>query len=82
MLEKLGIPGLIRRQPLLHFAATNAKAVMTKYWSNRDVKHVYKKNKKIFNLNSFESKHLSKLKENGYTILHNYFPKEVIDLID
>jgi len=71
----------IRSQPNIYSGICKARLFVSRYIGSAREMALYRRQKHLFAMSEFETRHFIDLRNQGFTVLHNFFDKELMDAI-
>jgi Phytanoyl-CoA dioxygenase (PhyH) len=71
----------IRTQPHLYSAICKARMLYSRRIAGAEMRRLFKRNRPLFTMNEVETQQVNSLRESGYALISEFFPRELIDRI-
>ena len=71
----------VRTQPHLYSAICKARMLYSRRIAGAEMRRLFKRNRHLFTMNEVEARQVDSLRESGYALIPEFFPRELIDLI-
>jgi hypothetical protein len=71
----------VRTQPHLYSAICKARMLYSRRIAGAETRRLFKRNRSLFTMNEFEARQVNSLRESGYALISEFFPRELVDRI-
>ena len=71
----------VRTQPHLYSAICKARMLYSRRIAGAGMRRLFKQNRHLFRMNEIEVRQVDSLRESGYALISEFFPRELIDRI-
>ena len=72
---------VVRSQPHIYSAVCKGRLFFSRYIASAADMALYRRNRRLFAMTAVEKKHYEDLRNQGFTVIHDYFATELVDRI-